>query len=218
MGFFDPLPPPPQFAEPEEEEWQSPPWLGPPGNVLGVPVASFLVLHRSTDLAIAVPGLVAFPTGLKFSLLVKTRKPRLLEPMGRMGPWQGHGRMAGATNDEVLRFGVLFADGGKATNHSREFGFEPDDEPQGPLLTEQGGGGGGYTWKQGYWLWPLPPPGQLVFVCQWTAAGVDETRVGIEMAPVIDAARDAVTLWDSPSSSGHGWASVRMLRSTPPDA
>jgi hypothetical protein len=48
-------------------------------------------------------------------------------------------------------------------------------------VLHQGGGGGGsgaFEWHD--WLWPLPPPGPLVFVCAWPALALPETRTELD--------------------------------------
>ena len=110
--------------------------------------------------------------------------------------------------DDFLRFGVEFADGAKATNLPGPPG--PPGEPAGPLLLQRGGGGGGSRWDQTYWVWPLPPPGPLAFVCEWPAEEISLTRAEIDAELVLGAAAKAEILWDEPESisgSGAGWVS-----------
>jgi ATP dependent DNA ligase domain len=54
----------------------------------------------------------------------------------------GYRRSGGGSNyDEMLRFGIAFADGRKASNLGGFAG--PGEEPEGPVLWGMGGGGGG---------------------------------------------------------------------------
>jgi len=46
-----------------------------------------------------------------------------------------------------------------------------------------------------FWLWPLPPPGPLAFVCEWPKKGIGERRVDIDASVVLDAAARAEPLW-----------------------
>jgi hypothetical protein len=92
---------------------------------------------------------------------------------------------------EVLRFGVQFADGSKATNVGGDLPHDPAVAPAGPVIVPGGGGGGGGRWHQSLWVWPLPPPGRLLFVCEWPAAGIPLTRFEIDAHLVIDAAARA---------------------------
>ncbi|HJQ73889.1 MAG TPA: hypothetical protein VJ814_03310, partial [Gaiellaceae bacterium] len=124
---------------------------------------------------------------------------------------------------EVLRLGVQFSDGRKATNVDGRMPFgmpgEPDEPPEGPVLFPRGGGGGDGRWQQGFWVWPLPPAGPLAFVCEWPAAGIPETRNEIDAALVRDAAADAAVLWpDAEDRSEGGWITTSMQRVLPEPA
>ena len=65
-----------------------------------------------------------------------------------------------------------------------------------------GGGGGGGNWETEYWVWPLPPPGPFAFVCEWPAKGIPLTRKEIDAQAMRDAAAQAETLWEDPTSRG----------------
>jgi hypothetical protein len=47
------------------------------------------------------------------------------------------------------------------------------------------------------WVWPLPPPGPLVFACEWAAFGIPEARASTDAQPILDAAQHSVRLWPS---------------------
>src|SRR5262245_50318418 len=161
MSFFEPPPPEP---EPEWEPGRSnpPEWFGPARNILGMPVAQRLVLVQRSDLVIAVTAMTAFPTGLSFTLLTRGTDERVDEASFPVRPWHRPRReQQSGLPDELLRLGVLTADG-KATNYGSDahqmLSFK--ERPSPPMLTESGGGGGGGgEWEHGYWLWPLPPDG-----------------------------------------------------------
>jgi hypothetical protein len=81
-------------------------------------------------------------------------------------------------------------------------GFAHDQDPlTGPVLHSGGGGGGGGGWHQDEWVWPLPPPGPVSFVCEWPAAGISLTRSEIDAQTILDAAARARTLFPGHSSS-----------------
>lgn len=192
MAFFDPPPPPP-----EPPQQRQPEWIGPPENILPGAFPLSLVLARTGDVALAVSNGSAYPNGFTFSLAI-----RLREPNDRaMHHWHMHRELA----DDVLRFGVQFAGGAKATIFDGPRWFGSEEEPSGPVLMQRGGGGGGRSWNQGFWVWPLPPRGPFAFVCEWPRYGIEQTEVEIDTAPLHDAAARAETLWpddDGPSGSG----------------
>ena len=115
---------------------------------------------------------------------------------------------------ELLRIGVQFSDGSKATNTSG-YGYD-QDPPPGPVMHEHGGGGGGGSWRQTYWIWPLPPPGPLIFVCEWPAAGITLTRADIDAQTILDAADRAQVLFPDQSADGSqaGWTSYAPAPAT----
>lgn len=212
MGFFEPPPAPP---EPPELRQPQPPWFGPPDNVLGVSVPlEPLLLVRTDTAAVSLGGFVAYPTGLEFMLTIRRRN------VDEGDDWVGRHmhlrrRRGGELPPEFLRFGVELADGRKATNlggwHAR---FEPGDRPSDePVLIERGGGGGGTRLDQGYWLWPLPPPGPLGFVTEWPGEQIALTRRDIDAAPIVEASTHATTLWESTGVGGSGGlGQVRIAR------
>jgi hypothetical protein len=194
VGFFEPPPPPP---EPPKQPPQ-PPWLTPPANVLARGVPAELLVVRTDDAAIVIRNVVAYPNGIEFMLSIRLRRPRhgfLDHPFG-----QGPGRGAG---DGVLRFGVQFSDGAKATTLGSFMGRWPDEEPR-VWLSQHGGSGRAESWEFGYWLWPLPPPGPLTFVVAWPAENIPETRTEIDAAPIRDAAAQAEVLWPPVDSDQAG--------------
>ena len=70
------------------------------------------------------------------------------------------------------------------------------------MLLELGGSGSDGTWSQSYWLWPLPPAGDLTFVCEWPALDIPESRASVDTAPIREAATQAITLWSADVDSG----------------
>lgn len=206
MSFFEALPPvdPPPF-EPVEHK----PWWGPPPNELGVAVPLRAVLARTEELVVAVLDAVAYTTGLSFRLTAKRRR----EPHDSFDAWFRdplglHERLASGDTlpDDLLRFGVLFSDGRKATTVGAVASFGRAGEPSGPVLFQGGGSGGGGEWESSLWLWPLPPEGPLGLVVEWPSEGIDETRLEVDAQQLLDAGRASERLWpgddDSPGASG----------------
>ncbi len=46
-----------------------------------------------------------------------------------------------------------------------------------------------------YWVWGLPPPGPLVFVCEWPARGIGQSRMQADARLVLETAERAVPIW-----------------------
>lgn len=147
----------------------------------------------------------AYRNGFEFTLTLRRRH----EPRGVIGdPFhQWHEAQAtGTISDEALRFGVEFAGGAKATVFESHRFFAAEVRPEGPVLIQRGGTGGMRTWELGLWVWPLPPPGPLAFVCEWPSEGIGLTRTEIEADDVLAAAERAEELWpDGDPQPGHGW-------------
>jgi hypothetical protein len=188
-SFFDAPPPPEPPQQPPQPEW-----IGPPTNVLGAAVSLELLLARTDDAAVTLGHVLAYPNG--FELRVRIR---LRTPPDRHDPALFHPRAGGP---EAFHFGVQFSDGRKATNQTFP-AFDKPHEP--PVLTMRGGGGGGQSWDWGFWVWGLPTPGPLTFVCEWPSQGLAETRSGVDAQPILDAAARAEELWPEgePAAGGN---------------
>jgi hypothetical protein len=211
-AFFDPPPEPERAPEPAPR-YRMPPWLGPPGGTLPGVVPVELVLARTERVAVCVGRIGAYPTG--FELVLQTIAAELDEELDPLlfGP---PSRRGGAPQDQMLRFGLQFADGSKVTNtgafHARR------GQPPGPVLNDHGGGGGGGGWDASQWVWPLPPPGPVAFVCEWPVAGIPESRAEIDAQVILDAASraqvifsdDDLPLWPDDDDEDDGPEVVRI--------
>lgn len=158
------------------------------------------VLVRTEDVAVAVTRLLAYPTGFEFEVLALaapgSEAVEQMEPM-LFGPGRHRAMRGPGLPPDVLRIGVQFADGAKATNLG---GFPRPHptagaEPAGPVMNHRGGGGGGGHWRQGLWVWPLPPPGPLAFVCEWPVFNVPLTRHEVDAELILDAADRAQAIF-----------------------
>ena len=197
MGFFDDLPAP-EPAPPRRHH----PWEPPEAEFPGIVPIDALLLARTDEVAVAVTGLSAFSTGIEIFLTGRIR-PSADRPEEHL---PGGPRDLAAFR-QSFRFGLQFSDGGKAVGSpgkgaGRPGGGRPDhdSEPAGPVLYPMAGGGGPYSFISRWWTWPLPPAGQLEFVCEWSAFGMAESRGGIDAELILDAARRSVRLW--PESEG----------------
>jgi hypothetical protein len=192
MSFFEPPASPPEGVF-RAVAVSPPAWLGPPHNVLPGIAPVELVIARTDETVVALAGVQAYPAGFGFTLClrlrnVSAREEQQLPYLLDRAPFEGD-----PLPDAFFRFGVQFADGPKATNLDRR-AYDPDQEPDRPVLLQQGGGGGGDTWDMEHWVWPLPPPGPLAFVGEWPARGIAETRAEIDAGTLLEAAGRAVTL------------------------
>lgn len=166
MSFFEP---PEPFHPPEAHE--QPVWLGPADNILGAAVPLRLVLARTDDVALALTEAAAYPNGVELNLALRIRNfsNEARRALMHGGPFHRH-HLAGEDDDggippEILRLGVQFADGRKATTLDTH-PWQSEAEPDGPVLIQRGGGGGERSWDMRFWLWPLPPAGPLTFVVE----------------------------------------------------
>jgi hypothetical protein len=175
-----------------------PRWLGPPEDSFGVLVPLRLVVVRTADLAVAIPSATGYRNGFGFELAIRRAAAEGdAFALDRTLHWLGR---EGSPPPEVLRVGVQFADGQKATSLESWWDyFEPQDAaqapPPGPVLVPQGGAGGERVRSQSYWVWPLPPDGPLAFVVEWPALGVPLTQARVDGALIRQAAAQDEGLW-----------------------
>jgi hypothetical protein len=219
MSFFEP-PPAHERPEPEFEIPEPKPWWRAPSNELGVLVPLRVVLARTNQIAVAVVGVTAYTTGFSLTLALRSRSrrgeegfdPRMFElPFG-------HGAMQRPLGSELppelLRFGIQFADGRKATTlgASGPWGVgavAEEEEPIGPILSPSGGGGGDGEWNEEYWLWPLPPPGIVTFAIEWPSKGIELSLLEVDSASIIDASKSSEVLWPD---AGEGASSHHVMQ------
>lgn len=161
-----------------------------------------------------VTGFLAYPAGFDFKLVCLYRKAP--------GPPDGwhEGRFGAAralsNRSDMLRLGIRFADGTKATNVGMRAG-----------LRQRGGSAGGRRMIASLWYDALPPPGSMQFVCVWPKYGIPETEVSVEAQLLIEAAAHAVPIWDAdvglpePKTSRPGqagWSSYTASHAADPEA
>lgn len=190
MSFFDSIPQPPPPPEPVRRP--RPAWRQPdaviPGSVPGE-----LMLVRTEQVAVAVGGIRVYPNGFEFTVHVRMRGRDENEP-GWHDPLDRHGQ-GRRPPDDVLRVGVLYADGQRGATTG---GHWPPDEAADPgrLFLQHGSSGGtAGRWDAEFWVHPLPPEGPVTFVASWPDYGVAETRAELDGAAFRAAAARAVILW-----------------------
>jgi hypothetical protein len=202
VGFFDHrlrlpvperVPPRPPRVLPE--------WIKPEAELPGV-VPSMLMLARNDDIAVAVGELRAYRHGFEFTL---TTVLRLMESHAD-NPWLLDWRNLPAdvaeVPDEFFRVGLAYADGVVITNLDRNF-WAWDERPTRPYMQPGSGGGGSRRFDMTYWVWPLPPPGPLTFVCQWPARNIPESQAQIDARLILNASSQAIDVWPGQPSTIH---------------
>jgi hypothetical protein len=185
---------PPAQTTPEPQRYRMPPWFGAPRGTLPGVVALECVLVRTDKVAICLTRLAAYPTGFEFDIVTMSADDQ--DDLDPLMFHHQHRMRRGASEEippELLRFGVQFSDGSKATNTG---GFyHGQDPPAGPVMRAGGGGGGGGSWQETQWVWPLPPPGTLEIVCEWPALEIPVTRSELDVQLILDAAARAQVIF-----------------------
>jgi hypothetical protein len=202
MEFFKA--PEQRSAEPLAREREPMPWHGPPLRTLPGRLAETLLLAHTDRVAVAVGAFAVYPTGFAFTLDTVPRRYGPHEWAGLDHFGFGHGISdQGSLPPELLRFGVEFTDGSRATSLDMmgRRDEDPDAVPAAPVLRPMGGGGGGGRWSHNVWVWPLPPAGRLTFACEWPALDIPLTRRDIDAESIRTAADRSVLLWEDPGES-----------------
>jgi hypothetical protein len=208
MGFFDDLPPRPPPEEVREPDPQ--PWEGPPGNEVGVSILARPLLARTSELLVGVVDMTAYSTGFAFDLVL-----RRFEPQELTDEWIEHDWWEADGSADAFRFGLLYADGTKVTEH-----YPAGDDPPTAVLWGMGGGGGGEEYHKGFWAWPIPPYGPVTFVCEWKRYAISEQRVPVDGALIRGPSQASAPLWSASKSAylrGAGFHHTTVLMATDTD-
>jgi hypothetical protein len=168
-----------------------PPWVAAPSGTLPGVVALELVLAQTEKVAVCVTRLSAYPTGFEFEIVTMSA-----DDQADLDPLMFHHQHLLHTEElppELLRFGVQFPDGSRATNTA---GFYHErTPPQGPVMHAGGGGGGSGSWRQSQWIWPLPARGTVTLVCEWPAMDIPVSRTDLDAQLILDAAARAQVIF-----------------------
>jgi len=195
---FKLAPPPIPFEAPPP-----PPFSGQPDSELGVAVPMRVVLASDPTVVIALTDCAAYSNGFEFSVAVRSREDLDSRLLG-FGPPIPPGAKE---PDGLFRITVRFADGGSASSSQRAPGPELMDYysakrdglepklPKGPVLQPTSGGGGGKRWNFHYWVWPLPPEGNLTLACEWPARRMPLTEHELDGAAICRAGDSSIDLW-----------------------
>lgn len=169
--------------------------INPPENEIPGALPLSHVIGRTDQLAVALVGAFVYSTGLSVHLAVRIRNPEPGHHDDLYAEVTGHRRRGGGDVASLL-LGVEYPDGRTATNLGDwRSAFARDEDDDRPVLHPGGGGGGGATLDMDFWLWPLPPPGDVTIVCAWPTRGLDETRTTVQAADLAAARSRVVELW-----------------------
>jgi hypothetical protein len=203
--FFEPLP---AGEEPAPRRLpERSPWSGPPPLETGAVLAVERIVARSANVVVRVPVIRAFRPGCMLDVEVVSRQGTLSDDDW----WDLHRSVhrglvispgSNQLPDKLLRLGVRYADGTKATTieqHRRQTTASADP-PAGPLLSWSPGSSGMHGRELGFsgfglWLWPLPPAETFEFAVEWPFGGIELTIAQLDGAAIVAAA----------GRSGHYW-------------
>ena len=183
-------------------------WFGPPEDELGAVIPLGVIVGRSANGVVALRSAVLHSTGLTLDVFAAARglsdaqtnrlfhEQHLFEEDEEPAPG-------------FLRVGLELPGGARVSNlggrvQRRRF-MKPDEEPEGPIFFEHGGGGGAsgrgrVTLNPGYWLWPLPEPGAIRVSCEWPVVEIPLSTVEIDGKMLSAAAERVRPLWNAPSA------------------
>lgn len=198
MGFFDLPDREPEDDEldvdDEEDDFEG---LRPATWIAGV-VPLELVIARSDRAAVVVSRISAYPDGFELTVnsylhrsVKRTRRRHVQHPM----MWHDMGEPGEPLPDEMLRFGLAWPDGGRATNLDAWGRSWRDATEPAHGLESHSGGGSDREYSQEYWAWPLPGSGPLALVVEWPAFDIGETTTSIDGSLLINAAERSQPVW-----------------------
>lgn len=180
--------------DPETDDQPIPPWIGPPACTLPAVLGEEIILATTERVAVCLIRLGVYPTGFEFELLTMAADDgQDLDPLGmRREP-----DTVDATGSQRLSFRTEYADGSTGDYRNRTLP-DWDARPTQPVLRSGSGGGGGSTWFQKMWAWPLPGPERFSFWCEWPAVGIPPTRHELDGQTFMDAAARARVVFPEP--------------------
>ncbi|MEU8075919.1 hypothetical protein AB0B31_10755 [Catellatospora citrea] len=186
MGFFDGI----QLErEPEPEFAPLPPaasWVKPE---LEVPasLAVDVVLARTEAAAVVLADIRVYSNGFEFLVCQFYRDAETPAAFGR--------RRRRWERGAELRVGIGYPDGRVAASPQSPPSPYEEANPGALVMAPREGGGGGRHYQTRYWVWPLPPPGAVTFVCDWAEVGIDESTANLDGEQITAASLRAVRLW-----------------------
>jgi hypothetical protein len=203
--FFEPLP-----AAEGAPAWglpEPPPWSGPPALETGALLAVEQTVARSANVVVRLPAIRVFGAGCMLDVEVVTRQGDLSADDW----WDLHAsayggyhiqRSGGQLPRKLLRMGVRYADGTKATTIGLpgRLTRSGDEPPAGPLLSWHPGSSGMHGRHLGFsgfglWLWPLPPAERFEFAAEWPFGGIELTITELDGAAIAAVAGRSSYYW-----------------------
>lgn len=167
-------------------------WLGPPRTAVPAVVPAERELARTEEASVSLSRFWVYPTGIEFEVLVDAD-----DGWSELDPFDEarfRGSQIRESSPDRLLIGFEFANGARVTTAGDGPAWRRDGEASPALISRSGHSGGGH-WQKKYWLWPIPPPGKVEFVCEWPAAGISLTRSELNSTAIIDAASRAQTIF-----------------------
>jgi len=212
MGFFDiPAPAPDDEPPGPAEEYTEGRWLA---GVLAVEQ----IIGRSDQAAVAVRRISVLPASFEIEVVAWLRRPPPRRPRRRFPheillsldrPWVSRPE-DGSLPPDLVRFGIQFPDGGRATNVDAGWPRLDVDPPEHGLRTQGGSSSTGEA-SQRFSAWPVPASGDVVLVCEWPAHGIAESRLTIDGDALRAAAARAQPVWPDEPTPTEATAAVHQV-------
>jgi hypothetical protein len=200
MTFFEPLPDPEPMG-PHRSGNVSSGWAGPPSDVLpGVAFLDLLLVHSDRQ-AVWLGIAEAYPSGVVLTVDIRGRFRTRRRMDDGPGTWRFGVQLSNGSKATVHGIGMHGPPGGGAASTALGGGSDASNTPE-AVLRPLTGSGSLTSWVQRYWLWPLPPPGELQVACQWPDVEMQFTTSRVDAGALREAANRARVLWprDGPSS------------------
>jgi hypothetical protein len=191
MSYFD-VPP-----KPDHGEWRTPEWFAAPRDELGIEIVVDQAAAQSETAVITLRSIVAYSNGFELRLLGEWAKDSL-------GPFEDH--VVHPHSEQFLRVAVEYADARRATNmdYTLDDDSENDDDdhagtpPHPPYIGHQHPQF--FNERQthtelSYWIWSIPPAGDLTLVCEWPAVNIPVSRMTVDGDGIRQASARSQKLW-----------------------
>jgi hypothetical protein len=196
VAFFELPEPEPARRRPRRRRGEDEDLTGRPRRMLPGYLGGDLLLGVSEEVAVTLRRLACYPSGFSFILETADRYLRDEDEVDPHGVWAPGSFRRREVPDTILRFGVSYSNGHKATTLEplafAPWHFEDESgEPKPHLALDRGGGGSATEVSYDLWVSPLPPPGPVTFACEWPAFGIPETLRRIDASRFHKAAAKA---------------------------